>query len=86
MWCANEMTGFYIKCNAELKLVNSKYLRDEIVNLTLFFRMFPSDPPGNIRKPKVFLYFQGDQKGTLRRKRLIQLIVVSFLHREILSH
>ena len=23
-------------------------------NLTLFFPMFPSDPPENIRKPKVF--------------------------------
>ena len=38
-------------------------------NLTLFFPMFPFDPPENIRKPLVFC-FQGDQKGTLGRKGL----------------
>ena len=32
--------------------------------------MFPFDPPENIRKPKVFLCFQGDQKETLGRKGL----------------
>ena len=32
--------------------------------------MFPFDPPENIRKPKVFGCFQGDQKGTLGRKGL----------------
>ena len=32
--------------------------------------MFPFDPPENIRKPKVFLCFQGDQKGTLGSKGL----------------
>ena len=30
--------------------------------------MFPFDLPENIRKSKVFWYFQGDQKGTLGRK------------------
>ena len=30
--------------------------------------MFPFDPPENIRKPKVFWCFQGDQKRTLGRK------------------
>ena len=39
--------------------------------LTLFFPMFPFDPPENIRKPKVFWCFQGYQKGTLRRKGLM---------------
>ena len=29
--------------------------------------MFPSDPPGNISKPKVFWYFQENQKETFRR-------------------
>ena len=38
--------------------------------LTVFFPMFPFDPPENIRKPKAFLCFQGDQKGTLGRKGL----------------
>ena len=38
--------------------------------LTLFFPLFPFDPPENIRKPKVFWCFQGDQKGTLGRKGL----------------
>ena len=33
--------------------------------------MFPFDPPENIRKPLVFLCFQGDQKGTLGSKGLI---------------
>ena len=27
--------------------------------------MLPFDPPENIRKPKVFRCFQGDQEGTL---------------------
>ena len=31
--------------------------------LTLFFPMFPIGPPKSIRKLKVFLCFQGDQKG-----------------------
>ena len=39
--------------------------------LTLYFPMFPFDPPENIRKPKVFWCFQGDQKGTLGSKGLI---------------
>ena len=38
--------------------------------LTLYFPMFPFDPPENIRKPKVFLCFQGNQKGTLGSKGL----------------
>ena len=33
--------------------------------------MFPFDPPENIRKLKVFLCFQGVQKGTLGRKGLM---------------
>ena len=40
------------------------------LNLTLSFPMFPFDPRENIRKPKVFCCFQGDQKGTLGRKGL----------------
>ena len=32
--------------------------------------MFPFDPRENIRKAKVFLCFQGDQKETLGRKGL----------------
>ena len=39
--------------------------------LTLYFPMFPFDPPENIRKPKVFGCFRGDQKGTLGSKGLI---------------
>ena len=35
--------------------------------LTLYFPMFPFDPPENIRKPK------GDQKGTLGSKGLIKI-------------
>ena len=48
--------------------------------LTLFFPMYPFHPPENIRKPLVFLYFQGDQKGKLERKRLVSFIehVLSF--------
>ena len=38
--------------------------------LTLSFPMFPFDHPENIRKPKIFWCFQGDQKGTLGRKGL----------------
>ena len=30
--------------------------------------MLPFDPPENIRKPKVFWYFQGDQKGDIGKK------------------
>ena len=39
------------------------------VMLTLYFPMFPFDPPENIRKPKIFC-FQGDQMGTLGSKGL----------------
>ena len=42
-----------------------------IYHLFLYFPMFPFDSPENIRKPKVFCCFQGDQKGTLGRKELI---------------
>ena len=42
--------------------------------LAIFFPMFPFDPPENIRKPLVFWCFQGDQKGTFERKRLIMVV------------
>ena len=45
--------------------------------LTLYFPMFPFDPPENIRKPFVFSCFQGDQKGTLGSKGLRKGIVDS---------
>ena len=47
--------------------------------LTLFFPMFPFDPPENIRKPKAFSCFQGDQKGTLERKGLNKALAAIFL-------
>ena len=40
--------------------------------------MFPYDPPENIRKPKVFCCFQGDQKGTLGRKGLFAVFAINF--------
>ena len=46
-----------------------KYIVSKLA-LTLSFPMFPFDPPEIIRKPKVFLYFQGDQKGKLGTKGL----------------
>ena len=50
------------------------------VLLTLFFPMSSFDPPENIRKPKVFLCFQGDQKGTSGRKGLkILFMTCSFI-------
>ena len=42
------------------------------ITLILFFPIFPSDTPKNIRKPEVFLCFLGDQKGTMGRKGLIK--------------
>ena len=48
--------------------------------LTLFFPMFPFDPPENIRKPKVFRCFQGDQKGTLGRKGLISSVISMLIY------
>ena len=33
--------------------------------------MSPFDPPENIRKPKIFWCFQGDQTGTLGKKELM---------------
>ena len=38
------------------------------LNLSLFLPMCFFDPPENIKKPKVFYYFQGDQKGPLGNK------------------
>ena len=40
--------------------------------LAVSFPMFPFDQPENIRKPLIF-DFQGDQKGTLGRKKLIEI-------------
>ena len=37
--------------------------------ITLFFPMFPLEPPKSIRKLKVFWCFHGNQKGTLVKKR-----------------
>ena len=48
------------------------------VPLTLFFPMFHFDPPENIRKPLVFRGFQGDEKGTLGRKRLSFIFLLFF--------
>ena len=38
--------------------------------LTLFFPMFPFDPPENIRKPG-FLMFSGESKGNIGKKGLM---------------
>ena len=53
-----------------LLAVRHLYLvKNRIILLTLFFLMFPSDPPENIRKTnKSFQMFSGDQKGTLGKK------------------
>ena len=37
--------------------------------------MFPFHPSENIRKPLVFSYFQGDQKGTLGSNDLISQVL-----------
>ena len=40
-------------------------------DLKLFTPMLLSDPPENIRKPKVFLYFKGGgAKGNIGKKRV----------------
>ena len=52
LWTAEELTGFYMKCNTGLKWVNTSI--DQC-----FSRQCPiSIPPENIRKPKVFWRFQ----------------------------
>ena len=55
------------KGTLERKVLSSLLL---ISYLTLFFPMFPFDPPENVWKPKVFWRFQGDRKGTLEKKGL----------------
>ena len=48
---------------------NSKSTQTTLTKvLTLSFPLFHFDPPKNIRKPKVFWFFQEDQKATLERK------------------
>ena len=64
---------------------NAYGLDKEALSLTLFFPIFPFDPPEIIRKPLVFLYFQGDQKGTLGRKGLIYPYLNSRKHLFILT-
>ena len=44
-------------------------MRPRLITLTHFFPMFPFDPP-EIRKPKAFRCFQGDQNGALGRNGL----------------
>ena len=53
-----------------MKMINFTFQESFSGALTLYFPMFPFDPPENIRKPKVFWCFQGDQKGTLGSKGL----------------
>ena len=55
------------KNRTKLKTLGQTKIR--LVLLTLFFPMFPLDPPENIRNPKI-ICFQEDQKGTLGRKGL----------------
>ena len=55
--------------NKYLNLEFNHYIQ-LVIKLTLFFPMFPFDPPENIRKSLVFWCFQGDQKGILGRKGL----------------
>ena len=43
--------------------------------------MPPFDPPEKIRKPEVFSYFQGDQKGTLGKKRVHVKILIKPLEK-----
>ena len=52
------------------------YRKDRFLtkDLTLFFPMFPFDPPENNRKPLVFCCFQGDQKGILGKKGLRRIL------------
>ena len=46
--------------------------------------MFRFDPPENIRKPLVFRYFQGDQKGTSGRKGLnLDTILISVVKKKL---
>ena len=53
-------------------------------DLTLFFLVFPFDPPENIRKPMVFWCFQGDQKGTFGRKSLTLLFLLVIYRTELI--
>ena len=50
------------------------WVGEKLIYLNPFFPMFPFDPPENIRKRLVFRYFQGDQKGTLGKKRLRAIV------------
>ena len=47
--------------------------------------MFPFDPPENIRKPKVFWCFQGDQRRTLGRKELITSSEMQKVNNQVLE-
>ena len=45
-------------------------------SLSLFFPMFPFDPPESIRKPKVL--FSGGSKGNNGKKRVKMLMISNF--------
>ena len=51
-----------------------------VIEVNLFFPNVPFDPPENVRKPKVFLCFHGDQKGTSGRKGLKKKQKLFFQH------
>ena len=55
----------------EFEQVNAIWVND----LPCFFPKFPFHPPENIVKSKLFWCFQGNQKGTFWRKRLIMYFV-----------
>ena len=58
------------KCQISCDFLISSIYKNDFKDLTIFFPMFPFDPPENIRKRKVSWSFQGDQKGTLGKKEL----------------
>ena len=69
LWNINETYFFIMNLQATWSLLPESVVQ----SLTLFFQMFPFDPPEHIGKPLVFWCLQGDQKETLGRKGLTTL-------------
>ena len=72
-WQAFLETCWYFVPPVAFDVFILEYIYSCVMTLTLYFPIFPFAPPENIRKPKVFWCFQGDQKGTLGSKGLIKI-------------
>ena len=61
---------FEIRFRMLLETTKTRYATQINMTINMVISMFPFDPTENIRKPSICRCFQGDLKGTMKRKGL----------------